>query len=96
MKHGQDKPPAAIPSLLAELIRREGPTNFRHPAAVEAQRIIRLPKDPLGLVDEIERDLKAHYILYSSADAEMDNKGHVYEKVAPKDVHGPPKEESQA
>ena len=96
MKHGQDKPPAAIPSLLAELIRREGPTDFRHPAAVEAQRIIRLPKDPLGLVHEIERDLKAHDILYSSADAEMDNKGHVYEKVAPRDVHGSPKEESQA
>ena len=51
-----------------------------HPAAVEEQRIIRLPRDPLGLVHEIERDLKGHDILCSSADAEMDNRGHVYEK----------------
>jgi hypothetical protein len=95
VKHAQDEPPAAIPSLLEELlvIRREGPTDFRHPAAVEEQRIIRLPKDPLGLVHEIEGDLKAHNILCSSADAEMDNKGHVYE---PKGVHGAPKEGSQA
>jgi len=96
VKHVQDEPPAATSSLLAKLIRREGPTDFRHLAAVEEQCIICLPKDPLGLVYEIERDLKAHGILYSSADAEMDDKGHVYvKKVTPEDVQDAPKEGSQ-
>jgi hypothetical protein len=35
----------------------EGPTDFSHPSAVEEQRIIWLPKDRLGLIDEILQDL---------------------------------------
>jgi hypothetical protein len=44
---------------------------------VEEQRIIWLPKDQLGLVHEMGRDLDSHDILHSTEDAEMDNKGHV-------------------
>ena len=97
MKHVQDEPPAATSSLLAKLIRREGPlTSGIQLPAVEEQRIICLPKDPLGLVYEIERDLKARGILYSSADAEMDDKGHVYvKKVTPEDVQDPQRREAK-
>jgi hypothetical protein len=61
----------------------EGPTDFSHPAAVEEQRIIWLPKDPLGLVREIEQDLASQDILYSTGGAEMNGKGHVNVTLAP-------------
>lgn len=61
----------------------EGPTDFSHPAAVEAQRMIWLPNDHLGLVHEIEEDLAAHDILYSTEGTEMNDKGHVEVSLAP-------------
>ncbi|KAI0250626.1 hypothetical protein BJV78DRAFT_1283057 [Lactifluus subvellereus] len=67
----------------ARPIETERPTNFTHPAAVEEPRIIWLPKDRLGLVHEIERDLDLKDILHSTEGAEMDSKGHVDVTMAP-------------
>ena len=53
------------------------PTEFRHPAAVEDQRIIWLPKDPHGLLPDLEQKLTSHNILYSSDGAKMDSRGRV-------------------
>jgi hypothetical protein len=64
-------------ALLAKLVPGEGRTDFRHPAAAEEQRPIWLPKDPIGLVKEIERDLDSQEILHSTEGATMDAKGHV-------------------
>ena len=61
----------------------EGPTDFSHPAAVEEQRVIWLPRDQLGLVDEIERDLDSRSVLHSTDGTEMDGKGHVDVRMAP-------------
>ncbi|KAI0250632.1 DUF221-domain-containing protein [Lactifluus subvellereus] len=63
------------------------PTDFTHPAAVEEQRFIWLPRDQLGLVHEIERDLDTQGILHSTEGAVMDGKGHVDVTTAiPEDV----------
>jgi len=64
-------------------VEDEGPTDFSHPAAAEEQRMIWLPKDSLGLVREIERDLESRGVLHSTEGAEMDNKGHVNVTTAP-------------
>ena len=70
-------PPCARPS------EAEGPTDFSHPDAVEAQRMIWLPRDHLGLVQEIEQDLASRDILYSTEGTEMNDKGHVEVSLAP-------------
>ena len=71
------------PSLSARPIETEGPTDFTHPAAVEEQRVIWLPKDVLGLVHEIEQGLDSKDILHSTEGTEMDSKGHVDVTMAP-------------
>ncbi len=43
----------------------------------------RLPKDRLGLIDEIKQDLAEWDILHSTDGAEMDDKGHVDVTMAP-------------
>ena len=69
----------------------ECPTEFNHPAAVEEQRIIWLPKDHLGLVHVLEQELTSHNILYSLDGAEMDNQGKVTVTFAsPEDVRRAP------
>lgn len=60
-----------------------GPKEFYHPASVEPQRIVWLPKDTLGLAEEEQRAIKEAGILVSLDDALMDEKGHV-------DISGPP------
>jgi len=63
------------------------PSDFTHPAAVEEQRFIWLPRDQLGLVHEIERDLDSQGILHSTEGAVVDSKGHVdVTTVVPEDV----------
>ncbi|KAI0296382.1 hypothetical protein BC826DRAFT_1174720 [Russula brevipes] len=57
-----DVVPVSSPSLPAKPIPSSGPTDFRHPATAEEQRVIWLPKDQLGLVHEIGRDLDSHDI----------------------------------
>ena len=74
---------SSSPSPSAKSVEDEGPTDFSHPAAVEEQRIIWLPKDRLGLIDEIMQDLSVWDILHSTDGAEMDDKGHVSVTMAP-------------
>ena len=74
---------SSSPSPSAKSAEDEGTTDFRHPAAVEEQRIIWLPKDRRGLVDEIVQDLASQDILHSTDGAEMDDKGHVNVTTAP-------------
>lgn len=74
--------PAPDPTMQA-VAEDEGPTDFRHPAATEAQRIVWLPRDTLGIIEEEEKGLKEYGIQYSTAGAEMDAKGHVQIGMAP-------------
>ena len=79
------------PSPSARPMNAECPTEFSHPAAVEEQRIIWLPKDPLGLVHDLEQELASHNILYSSDGAEMDSQGNVVvTSASPEDVRRAP------
>ncbi|ETW77979.1 hypothetical protein HETIRDRAFT_324961, partial [Heterobasidion irregulare TC 32-1] len=61
----------------------QGPTDFSHPASVESQRVIWLPRDPLGLVEEAERACKAEGIDVSTEGAIMNEKGKVNITSAP-------------
>jgi hypothetical protein len=74
---------SSSPSPSAKPIQDEGPTDFSHPAAVEEQRVIWLPRDRLGLVHDLERDLDSRGVLHSTEGAEMDIKGHVNVTTAP-------------
>ena len=58
--------------------RPDGLTDFSQPAAAEEQCIIWLPKDPLGLIHEIGRELTTYDIMYSTEGAEIDSKGCVH------------------
>ena len=78
-----DESRSGSPSPSGRPKETEGPTDFSHPAAVEEQRIIWLPRDPLGLIHEIEQDLASQDILYSTEGAEMNDKGHVNVTLAP-------------
>ncbi|KAI0656899.1 hypothetical protein C8Q70DRAFT_301969 [Cubamyces menziesii] len=62
-----------------------GPKDFYHPASVEPQPVIWIPRDPLGLGEAEERAIRAAGIRVSTRDAVMDAKGHV-------DIEGPPPE----
>ncbi|KAF8750313.1 hypothetical protein RHS01_09454 [Rhizoctonia solani] len=63
--------------------RNDGPEDFTHPAAVEPQRVIWLPKDALGVAEAEEQELKSQGIEVSTDNAVIDEKGHV-------EVTGPP------
>lgn len=54
-----------------------GAKEFYHPASVEPQRTVWLPKDVLGLAEEEEKALREAGILVSLDGAKMDSKGHV-------------------
>ena len=72
-------------------IKTECPTEFGHPAAVEEQPVIWLPKDPHGLVHDLEQKLASHNILYSSEGAKIDEQGKVdVTSASPEDVRHPP------
>lgn len=62
---------------------------FAHPASVEAQRIVWIPRDPLGLAESEVSEIVAQGIGVSMAGAEMDEQGRV-------DVDGPPPGEEVA
>ncbi|KAI0310000.1 hypothetical protein OF83DRAFT_1071203 [Amylostereum chailletii] len=57
--------------------------DFWHPAAVEPQPVIWLPRDLLGLVDESQRGIREEGIETTCEGAEMNAKGHVDVKSAP-------------
>ena len=66
----------------------EGPKDFYHPASVEPQQTIWIPRDPLGLCEAEEAVIRERGIRVSSVDARMDEKGHV-------DISGPPPDETK-
>lgn len=63
----------------------EGPKDFYHPASIEPQQTIWIPHDTLGLCEAEEAALRERGIRVSSADALMDEKGHVDISGAPPD-----------
>ena len=72
-------------------MKADCPPEFNHPAAIEEQRVIWLPKDPLGLVHVLEQELASHEVLYSSDGAEVDGQGKVDVTFAsPEDVRRTP------
>ena len=60
-----------------------GPKDFYHPASVEPQRVVWVPRDGLGLGEAEARAIGEMGIRVSLDDARMDEKGHV-------DISGPP------
>ncbi|KAI0064338.1 DUF221-domain-containing protein [Artomyces pyxidatus] len=83
--HGGSRSPSPAPTRPAEK-EHVSDFSFSHPAAVEPQRAIWLPRDPLGLIDETERALRAEGIEYSTEGAELDAKGGVSVTSAPPDI----------
>lgn len=84
LSNGGSRAPSPAPDPTVQAIAEdEGPTDFRHPAATEAQRIVWLPRDTLGVIEEAEKGLKEYGIMYSTSGAEMDAKGHVQIAKAP-------------
>ena len=80
------------PSPSARPMRAELTTEFIQPAAIEGQRVVWLPKDPLGLVQEIEQELASWHILCSTEGAEMDSQGKFKVTSAPEEVRRAPME----
>ena len=80
------------PSPSARPMKAECATEFNQPAAVEGQRVVWLPKDPLGLVQEIEQELASWHILCSTEGAEMDSQGKFKVTSAPEEVRRAPME----
>ncbi|KAH9917178.1 DUF221-domain-containing protein [Fomitopsis serialis] len=72
---------------VAGIDEEEGPKDFYHPASVEPQQTIWVPRDPLGLCEAEEAAMRERGIRVSSAEARMDEKGHV-------DISGAPPDES--
>ena len=64
-------------SVAVEGKHNDEPTDFYHPAGVEPQRIIWIPRDPLGVADlEVESN-EASEIMSTCKNAIMDDEGHV-------------------
>lgn len=80
MSTGSEKKPivseAAGPSVAVEGKRNEGPTDFTHPAAVEPQRIVWIPRDEMGLAESEVVDMRRHGVESSTENAILDAKGH--------------------
>ncbi|EIW55322.1 DUF221-domain-containing protein [Trametes versicolor FP-101664 SS1] len=79
----QDEEEEDTPNSITGVDEDAGPKDFYHPASVEPQPTIWLPRDPLGLGEAEERANRAAGIKVSTVDAVMDGKGHV-------DISGPP------
>lgn len=68
---------ASQPPSIKPIDEEAGPKEFYHPASVEPQRPIWLPKDQLGLAEAEAIAIKEKGIDVSLEDAVMDGKGHV-------------------
>ena len=66
----------------------DGPQEFDHPASIEPQRVIWLPRDTLGLGEAEEAAIRTRGIGVSTKGAVMDGKGNV-------DVDAAPPQESE-
>ena len=84
---GSPSSPSADTDADADAVRgvdeEAGPKDVYHPASVEAQPVVWLPRDPLGLGEAEERACREAGVEVSTRDAVMDAKGHV-------DIAGPP------
>ncbi|KIP07239.1 hypothetical protein PHLGIDRAFT_30114 [Phlebiopsis gigantea 11061_1 CR5-6] len=76
-------PATANPPEIAVPDEDVGPKEFYHPAGVDPQRVVWIPRDELGLAEEEEKANRAAGIEVSFEEAWMDGKGHV-------DVSGAP------
>ena len=65
-----------------------GPKDFYHPASVEPQPTIWIPRDELGLGEAEERACREAGLAASTRDAVMDDEGHV-------DISGPPPDKEE-
>ena len=66
-----------------EVCTLDGPKDFNHPASVETQRAIWIPKDVLGLAQVEAEDMKRKNISASMTNAKMNVKGVVEIQGAP-------------
>lgn len=64
----------------------EGPKDFYHPASVEPQPVVWVPRDTLGLAEAEEQATRQLGIAVSIEHAALDKKAHV-------DIDGPPPDE---
>jgi len=65
----------AGPSVAVEGKRNEGPTDFTHPAACEAQRVVWIPEDELGLALSEVADMREHGVQGGTENAKLDTNG---------------------
>ena len=65
------------PPSIKALDEEAGPKEFYHPASVESQKTIWLPKDQLGLAEAEVNAIREKGIDVSMENAQMDGKGHV-------------------
>lgn len=72
-----ENPHTANPPEIKPVDEDAGPKEFYHPASVEPQQTVWIPRDELGLADEEEREIRARGISVSTEGARMDAKGHV-------------------
>ncbi|KAK7677350.1 hypothetical protein QCA50_019680 [Cerrena zonata] len=72
-RHSKTSDPPSIKALDEEA----GPKEFYHPASVEPQRIIWLPKDQLGLAEAEVHAIREKGIEVSTENAKMNGKGQV-------------------
>jgi len=75
-KHKEKSRAASVHSIRG-IDEDSGPKEFYHPASVEPQRVIWLPKDTLGLSEVEVAAIGESGIHVSTEGAEMDAKGHV-------------------
>ncbi|KAH8101154.1 DUF221-domain-containing protein [Cristinia sonorae] len=90
-------PPAASPrspptnrqisgvSSVEAIDEQEGPKEFYHPASVDAQRTVWIPRDELGLGEEEERRCRERGVDVSTKGARMDARGKVEISAGPPD-----------
>lgn len=64
-------------SNIQAIDEQEGPKEFYHPASVDSQIPIWIPRDELGLGEEEERVCRERGVEASTKGAVMDGKGHV-------------------
>lgn len=78
----------STPTSLRGVDEEEGPKDFYHPASVDPQPVVWIPRDPLGLGEAEEKACRDAGVDVSTHDAVMDGKGHV-------DISGPPPDEER-
>ncbi|KAI0720717.1 DUF221-domain-containing protein [Cerioporus squamosus] len=87
-EEGGPSTPTSHVSSLRGVDEEAGPKDFYHPASVDPQPVVWIPRDPLGLGEAEEKACREAGVDVSTQDAVMDGKGHV-------DISGPPPDEER-